>query len=91
MCRSVESKPCTGNALGASGVIEAAICMFGFRHTCLPPTINLEEPDPDCDPDYIPQHGRELAVDHILSNSFGFGGINAPLVFGRAPVEGGLT
>jgi 3-oxoacyl-(acyl-carrier-protein) synthase len=74
-----------GPALGATGAIEAAICILAFRHTYLPPTIDLEEPDPDCDLDYIPRHGRELAADYILSNSFGFGGINAPLVFGHVP------
>jgi 3-oxoacyl-[acyl-carrier-protein] synthase II len=79
------TKAMHGHALGATGAIEAAICMLAFRHTYLPPTINLEEPDPDCDLDYIPRHGRELAADYILSNSFGFGGINASLVFGQAP------
>ena len=74
-----------GHALGASGAIEAAICMLAFRHAYLPPTINLEDPDPECDLDYIPGHGREKAVDYIPSNSFGFGGINATLVFGQPP------
>ena len=79
------TKAMHGHALGASGAIEAAICMLAFRHAYLPPTINLEEPDPECDLDYIPGCGRELAVDYILSNSFGFGGINATLVFGQPP------
>jgi 3-oxoacyl-[acyl-carrier-protein] synthase II len=77
------TKALHGHALGATGAIEAAICMLAFRHAYLPPTINLEDPDPECDLDYIPGHGREIAVEYILSNSFGFGGINASLVFGQ--------
>lgn len=72
-----------GHSLGATGAIEAAICMLALRHNYLPPTINLEEPDPECDLDYVPREGREQRVDYILSNSFGFGGINATLAFGR--------
>ena len=79
------TKAMHGHALGASGAIEAAICMLAFRHGYLPPTLNLETPDPDCDLDYVPHTGREAQVDYILSNSFGFGGINAALVFGRYP------
>jgi 3-oxoacyl-[acyl-carrier-protein] synthase II len=73
-----------GHALGASGAIEAAICSLSLTHEWLPPTINLEEADPDCDLDYIPSVGRDQRVEHVLSNSFGFGGINASLVFRRA-------
>jgi 3-oxoacyl-[acyl-carrier-protein] synthase II len=76
------TKAMHGHALGASGAIEAAICVLALRHAYLPPTLNLEEPDPACDLDYIPTTGREVAVRHIVSNSFGFGGINASLVFG---------
>ncbi|MDQ3699027.1 MAG: beta-ketoacyl-ACP synthase II [Gemmatimonadota bacterium] len=72
-----------GHALGASGAIEAAICALALRHDWLPPTINLDDPDEACDLDYIPGSGRAGQVDHILSNSFGFGGINAALVFRR--------
>ncbi|HTD47063.1 MAG TPA: beta-ketoacyl-ACP synthase II, partial [bacterium] len=79
------TKAMHGHALGASGAIEAAICMLALRHAYLPPTVNLEDPDPACDLDYIPGRGREAAVEYILSNSFGFGGINASLVFGQAP------
>ena len=79
------TKAMHGHALGATGAIEAAICMLAFRHAYLPPTINLVDPDPECDLDYIAGHGREQAVEYILSNSFGFGGINASLVFGQAP------
>jgi 3-oxoacyl-(acyl-carrier-protein) synthase len=79
------TKAMHGHALGATGAIEAAICMLALQHAYLPPTLNLTDPDPDCDLDYIPTRGRERAVDYILSNSFGFGGINAALVFGRPP------
>jgi len=77
------TKAMHGHALGATGAVEAAISMLAFRHDYLPPTINLDEPDPECDLDYIPNEGREAHVEYILSNSFGFGGINASLVFGR--------
>jgi 3-oxoacyl-[acyl-carrier-protein] synthase II len=77
------TKAMHGHALGATGAVEAAISMLAFRHDYLPPTINLDAPDPECDLDYIPNEGREAHVEYILSNSFGFGGINATLVFGR--------
>ena len=73
-----------GHALGASGAIEAAICALASRHGWLPPTVNLETPDPACDLPQVTGEGRDLAPDALLSNSFGFGGINAALVFRRA-------
>jgi 3-oxoacyl-[acyl-carrier-protein] synthase II len=73
-----------GHALGASGAIEAAICSLALAHDWLPPTVNLAVPDDACDLDYIPRVGRTARVEHILSNSFGFGGINAALVLRRA-------
>ena len=73
-----------GHALGASGAIEAAICALASRRGWLPPTVNLETPDPACDLDLITGDGRACAPEVILSNSFGFGGINAALVFRRA-------
>jgi 3-oxoacyl-[acyl-carrier-protein] synthase II len=73
-----------GHALGASGAIEAAICALASRHGWLPPTVNLETPDPACDLPLVTGAGRDLAPDVLLSNSFGFGGINAALVFRRA-------
>lgn len=79
------TKAMHGHALGATGAIEAAICMLALRHAYVPPTLNLEEPDPACDLDYVPGTGREREVRYALSNSFGFGGINAALVFGPAP------
>ncbi len=73
-----------GHALGASGAIEAAICALAMERRWLPPTINLERPDPACDLDCLPGDGRAAAPDVVLSNSFGFGGINASLVLRRA-------
>src|SRR5919106_1994965 len=65
-----------GHPLGASGAIETAICALGLTHDFLPPTINYEVADPDCDLDYLPNVGRQARVRFMLSNSFGFGGIN---------------
>jgi len=73
-----------GHALGASGAIEAAICALALARGWLPPTINLERPDPVCDLDCLPHEGRVAAPDVVVSNSFGFGGINATLVLRRA-------
>jgi 3-oxoacyl-[acyl-carrier-protein] synthase II len=72
-----------GHALGASGAIEAAICALAMARGWLPPTVNLEQPDPACDLDYLPPDGLAAAPEVILSNSFGFGGINATLVLRR--------
>lgn len=76
-----------GHPLGASGAIEVAICALGLMHEYLPPTINYEVPDPECDLDYLPNVGRQARVHYILSNSFGFGGINACLVLARYPAD----
>jgi len=72
-----------GHALGASGAMEAAICALSIERGWLPPTLNLENPGDGCDLDYIPATGRTASVDYVLSNSFGFGGINAALVLQR--------
>jgi len=77
------TKPFHSHALGASGAIEAVVCALALRHEYLPPTLNLRAPDPECDLDYVPNTGRQKRVDYILSNSFGFGGINACVVMGR--------
>jgi 3-oxoacyl-[acyl-carrier-protein] synthase II len=69
-----------GHALGASGAIEAAICALALARAWLPPTLNLEHPDPACDLDCLPGHGRPARPGAVVSNSFGFGGINASLV-----------
>jgi 3-oxoacyl-[acyl-carrier-protein] synthase II len=73
-----------GHALGASGAIETAICALSLAHGWLPPTINLTQPDPACDLDCLPHEGRTARPGAILTNSFGFGGINATLVLRRA-------
>jgi 3-oxoacyl-[acyl-carrier-protein] synthase II len=73
-----------GHALGASGAIEAAICALASQRSWVPPTVNLERPDPNCDLDHVTGTGRSLAPRYLLSNSFGFGGINAALVFQAA-------
>ena len=75
-----------GHALGASGAFEAAICALASRHRWLPPTVNLQQPDPACDLDHVTGEGRPLDPDYVLSNSFGFGGINAALVFRKTDV-----
>jgi len=77
------TKSMHAHALGASGAVEAAICAQVFEKGTLPPTIHFQTPDPECDLDCVPNHARPARVDYILSNSFGFGGINASLVFGR--------
>ena len=73
-----------GHALGASGAIETAICALALERDWLPPTLNFETPGEGCDLDYMPGDGRDAHVDYILTNSFGFGGINAALVLKRA-------
>jgi 3-oxoacyl-[acyl-carrier-protein] synthase II len=73
-----------GHALGASGAIEAAICALSLRRSWLPPTVNLTEPDEACDLDYLANGGKDGAPEFVLSNSFGFGGVNACLVLKRA-------
>ncbi len=78
------SKGYYGHALGASGAIEAAISALAIDRAWIPPTLNLERPDPACDLDYVPGRGRDARADVVLSNSFGFGGINASLVLRRA-------
>ena len=70
--------------LGATGAIEAAICALALEREWIPPTINYANPDPACDLDVVPNHGRAARLDYVMSNSFGFGGINACLVLGRS-------
>jgi len=77
------TKSMTGHALGAAGGIEAVISAKVLMENMLPPTINFENPDPDCDLDYVPNEARETDAEYVLSNSFGFGGTNACLVFKR--------
>lgn len=77
------TKSMTGHLLGGAGGLEAGICVLALRDQILPPTINQESPDPECDLDYVPNHARKATVDYALSNSFGFGGTNAALIFKR--------
>jgi 3-oxoacyl-[acyl-carrier-protein] synthase II len=77
------TKSMTGHLLGGAGGLEAGISVLALRDQILPPTINYENPDPGCDLDYIPNHARKAEVQYALSNSFGFGGTNASLVFKR--------
>jgi 3-oxoacyl-[acyl-carrier-protein] synthase II len=79
------TKSMTGHLLGASGAIEAVVCAKVFEENILPPTINYETPDPDCDLDYVPNQPRAARPNHMMSNSFGFGGHNATLIFSRVP------
>ncbi|MFO0930112.1 MAG: hypothetical protein U0736_24320 [Gemmataceae bacterium] len=74
------SKSMLGHLIGAAGAVELVISVMALRTGVLPPTINYEYPDPECDLDYIPNVPREARVRHVLSNSFGFGGQNASLV-----------
>lgn len=76
------TKSMTGHLLGAAGSVEAAFCLMAMRDQCVPPTINYETTDPDCDLDYIPNQLRSAKVQHVLSNSMGFGGHNVALIFG---------
>ena len=75
------TKSMTGHLLGGAGGLEAGISVLALRDKILPPTANYENPDPECDLDYIPNQPRRLAVEYAVSNSFGFGGTNASLIF----------
>jgi 3-oxoacyl-[acyl-carrier-protein] synthase II len=73
-----------GHLLGASGGVESIVCAMALKHQVAPPTINLDEPDEKCDLDYVPHEARPMRLEKVLKNSFGFGGHNACLIFGRA-------
>ncbi len=79
------TKSMHGHPLGAGGSIEAVACIQAMNENWVPPTIGLDDPDPECDLDYIPNVGRDLDVTYAMSNSFAFGGLNAVLIFGPPP------
>jgi len=76
------TKSTTGHLLGAAGVVEAIWCIQAIREGIVPPTSNLDNQDPACDLDYVPNEARHSRVRKVLSNSFGFGGTNGSLIFG---------
>jgi len=78
------SKSMTGHMLGAAGGAEAVFSVLAIAREVVPPTINYQEPDPECDLDYVPNEARQAKVRMALSNSFGFGGTNASLLFRKA-------
>jgi 3-oxoacyl-(acyl-carrier-protein) synthase len=73
------TKGATGHMLGAAGAVEMTICTLAIQHGVVPPTINYTTPDPDCDLDYVPNTARQMPVNAIVNNSFGFGGHNASI------------
>jgi 3-oxoacyl-[acyl-carrier-protein] synthase II len=77
------TKSTTGHLLGAAGAVEAVFSVLAIRDQVAPPTINLHSPDPECDLDYVPNTARRMAINSVLSNSFGFGGTNGSLIFRR--------
>jgi 3-oxoacyl-[acyl-carrier-protein] synthase II len=77
------TKSMIGHTIGGAGALEAAISIMTIKHGVIPPTINLNRPDPDCDLDYVPNTARHAEVTTALSNSFGFGGHNSTLIFRR--------
>jgi 3-oxoacyl-[acyl-carrier-protein] synthase II len=81
------TKPLFAHPFGATGAIEAAICSLALYHGYVPPTLNYVTPDPECDLNYLPNHGQYAQVEYILKNSFGFGGVNATLVLQRYDPE----
>ncbi len=78
------TKSMTGHLLGAAGGVEAIYTILALHHGIIPPTINLDQPSPDCDLDFVPHSARDARIDYAMSNSFGFGGTNGTLIFGRA-------
>ena len=79
----------TGHLLGAAGGVESILCIKALEDSVLPPTINYETPDPECDLDYVPNQKREKELQYVMSNSFGFGGHNATLIFSKVDNDQG--
>jgi 3-oxoacyl-[acyl-carrier-protein] synthase II len=79
------TKSAIGHLLGAAGSVEAIFSILAMRDGVAPPTLNLENPSPGCDIDLVPKQAKERKIRHVLSNSFGFGGTNASLIFAPPP------
>ena len=77
------TKSMTGHLLGAAGAMESIFCVLALQHNVIPPTINYHTPDPECDLDYVPNEARQQELTNVMTNSFGFGGHNACLIFGK--------
>ena len=77
------TKSMTGHLLGAAGALESIVCIMALKEGTLPPTINYTTPDPECDLDYVPNNSRQTEIEHAMTNSFGFGGHNACLIFSK--------
>lgn len=77
------TKSMTGHTLGAAGAVESIFSILALHNNVTPPTINLDNPSPDCDLDYVPFTARQGKLQHVLNNSFGFGGTNCSIVFSR--------
>ena len=73
----------TGHLLGAAGAMESIFCILALQNNVIPPTINYHTPDPECDLDYVPNEARQQELTYVMTNSFGFGGHNACLIFGK--------
>ena len=78
------TKSMIGHAIGAAGAIEAVVCVMALQDQVIPPTINLDQPDPACDLDYVPHTARPTHLEHVMSNSFGFGNCNVALILSRS-------
>jgi 3-oxoacyl-[acyl-carrier-protein] synthase II len=79
------TKSATGHLLGAAGAVESIFSIFAMQNGILPPTLNLDEPSEGCDLNFVPHTAQEKKLNYVMSNSFGFGGTNASLIFGKAP------
>jgi 3-oxoacyl-[acyl-carrier-protein] synthase II len=73
----------TGHLIGAAGAVESVACVRALQEGHVPPTINLDIPDPECDLDYVPHESRKVNIDYAINNTFGFGGHNVSLLIGR--------
>ncbi|MEP7290909.1 MAG: beta-ketoacyl-[acyl-carrier-protein] synthase II, partial [Chloroflexota bacterium] len=82
------TKSVTGHLMGAAGSVEAVFSIMALTNNFVPPTVNLENPDPECDLNYTPNVGVARDIDYVMSNSFGFGGHNAVLIFSKYHANG---